>query len=322
MFKWADSGEESLEMVADELPDTCGVKPLCRTGCPMLEYGRYTRQNLFDMAFDVLRQVRLEQVGLPSFFQWDNEGVRSEATVTATYLWLPLGRHGVDNPQQSRQAVLAREFVSGANPGANDQMQAGHELDEISVRGTPRLMRFARHHRAFPLAIQWNAGGVDIQYLRCIEQGRRALVQLRVQPGDALGFWSRAQRPSQRVLADCFAHAQQHRVDAITADLGNVRVPLVVRQYRQQTGVHYIALGRRIRADVGERKGFLPARPQAGERQEFDEIGQLPHRRCRVRSLPAHLYLASRRLQSSAGRSGAGVSRRVATVEHKARTLA
>ena len=51
---------------------------------------------------------------------------------------------------------------------------------------------------------------------------------------------------------------------------------------------------------VGQRVLFLPARPQPGECQKFDEIRQLPHRRGRARTLPAHLHPTTCRLQSCA----------------------
>ena len=50
MLRWADTGEDLLDMVANEVPDGRRIQLLRSTGRPELEQGRDTHQRLFGLA--------------------------------------------------------------------------------------------------------------------------------------------------------------------------------------------------------------------------------------------------------------------------------
>lgn len=138
--------------------------------------------------------------------------------------------------------MAAGALIARIDHGATHQTQVGHEEGVIGMRWTSRLPRVVGDHSAFLLAVDQLDGGEDAQDPRCIEQGHHALIRARARPGDYFAFGRRRQRTAQSVLADHFVHAQQPRIRAFAANHGDVRVALVVRQNRRQSGTQYIRL--------------------------------------------------------------------------------
>ena len=196
--------------------------------------------------------------------------------------------------------MAARVFVAGLDLDAHDQAQPGHQVGVVAVRRAARFVQVVRHDGAFLLAIQRLDRCVDVQNPGHIEQRRRTLVQVGVEPGNPFGFGNRQQRPAQRILADDLVHPQQTGIDAITANRRDVGVAPVPREHRQLPRAQHVGLAQCVWAGVGQRAPLLPARPQPGERQKLDKVRQLPHRRGCAVSLPAHLYTTARRLHSGA----------------------
>lgn len=85
---------------------------------------------------DILGQSRLEEVRLASFF------TRLEpSTVAANDLWALLGRHAIDQMQQTRQAVVRTVLVACLH--VDPEHQAGARM-----RRTPGLERVVGDDRA------------------------------------------------------------------------------------------------------------------------------------------------------------------------------
>jgi hypothetical protein len=70
----------------------------------------------------------------------------------------------------------------------------------------------------------------------------------------------------------------------------------MARQDRQQPSAEQIALGRRIRTEVGQRATLDPSIQQTGQIQKLDEKRQLPKRRDRRFLVPADLEFTARRI--------------------------
>ena len=190
-------------------------------------------------------------------------------------------------------------LVAGVDFDAEHQTQSGHEVGVIGVRRPSRLLRVVGDHRTFLLAVQRLDGGVGVENPGRIQQRRHAVGKMGVQPG-CLPLRDALERIAQRVFGDHFVHAQQAGIDAVTADRRDVRIAPVAGQHRQHPGAQHFGLARGIGAAVGQRAAFQPARPQPGQVEKLDEIGQLPHRRGRTFSLPAHLHSPRHRLHPSA----------------------
>lgn len=74
----------------------------------------------------------------------------------------------------------------------------------------------------------------------------------------------------------------------------------MTRQHGKHPCAQYIGFAGRVGAAVTQRATLLPTRPQSGQRQKFDKVGQLSHRRGRAFALPANLDSACYRLHPSA----------------------
>jgi hypothetical protein len=257
-------------------------------------------EQAFDVALDVFRQTQFEQIRLAAFFERAHDGVRAEAAIAAHHLRFALGGQLIKHRQQAGQRVATRVLVAGLDLDAHHQAQPGHQVGVVTVRRTTWFVRVVRHHRAFLLAVQRLDRGVDVKNPRRIEQRRRTLAQVRIEPGYPFGFANRHQRPAQRILTDHLVHSQQTGIDPVTTNRRHMRVAPMTRQDRQHPGTQHVGLARRVWAGVGQRAAFLPARPQPGQRQKLDEVGQLPHRRGGAVRLPAHLHTPARRVHSSA----------------------
>ena len=72
------------------------------------------------------------------------------------------------------------------------------------------------------------------------------------------------------------------------------------REHRQHPGAQHIGLARRVRPRVRQRTPLLPPRPQPGQCQKFNEVGQLPHRRGGAIRLPANPHATPCRPHTSA----------------------
>ena len=120
-------------------------------------------------------------------------------------------------------------LIAGLDLDAEHQPQSGHEVSVVAVGRTSRLLRVVGHHGPFLLAIQGLDGGVDVEDPGGVEQGRDAVAQVPIQPGHALRFRDRAQRPAQGVFGDDLVHAEQPRIDPVAADGGDVGIAPVAR---------------------------------------------------------------------------------------------
>ena len=81
------------------------------------------------------------------------------------------------------------------------------------------------------MAVERLDRGIDIENPGLLKQRPDTIIQMRLQPLHAGALVDLRQRPSQRILADHFAHPEQRRVDRIAAqcrDVCIVRIPVIV----------------------------------------------------------------------------------------------
>ncbi len=210
-------------------------------------------EQAFDVAFDVLRQAQFEQVRLRTRFELAHDSVRPEAAIPAHHLRPAIGGQLIEQIQQSGQTVAARMFVAGLDLDAHHQAKRCHHVGVVAVRRTARFVWVVRHDGAFLLAIQRIDRGVDVQNPWHIEQRRRTLAQVGVEPGNPFGLGDRQQRPAKRILTDDLVHPQQTGIDSITPNRRDVRVAPVPREHRQHPRAQHVGLARCVRAGVGQR---------------------------------------------------------------------
>ena len=150
------------------------------------------------------------------------------------------------------------------------------------------------------MAVQWLDGGVGVENPGGVKQPSHTVGQVRIQPSRAFGFRDAFERIAQRVFGDDLLHIEQTRIHPVAAYRSYMRVAFVTRQNREQPSAQHLCLARRIRAAVTQWAAFQPARLQSCQRKKFDEVGQLPHRRCRAFGIPSYLNSPRHRLHASA----------------------
>ena len=103
--------------------------------------------------------------------------------------------------------MTGTRLIAGTDFHVQHQTQPRHHIAVISVRGTARLLRIETDRRAFLLAVEDLDRGIDIQNPRQLQRMFIAALKLGVQPRRAGRGWNRAQRPTERIVADHRRHS-------------------------------------------------------------------------------------------------------------------
>lgn len=251
-----------------------------------------------DVALDVLRELELEQVGLIALFQRGHQQIVAEGVVAAHQPRFLLRRQRIKQLEQPRLGMPGRMLVAGADFDAEHLAQSGHQVGVIRVRGASRFLRVVAQERTLLMPVEHLDGRVAIENPRGIEQWRHTVDQMTIQPRNPFRLRNALQGIAQGVFGDHFPHAEQSRVDAVAAHCRHMRVAPMPGQHRQQPGAQHFRLRRRIGAGVGEWTAFQPARPQPGQVEKLDEVGQLPQRRGGTLGFPTDLHSPRHRLHA------------------------
>ena len=139
---------------------------------------------------------------------------------------------------------------------------------------------------AFLMPVQRLDRAVHVEHPWLAQQRRGGVIQVVLQPGQALHFVDLLQVAAYRLLADHLVHAEQRRVYRIAPERGDVGVAPMTGQHRQQHGAEQVTLARCVWAAQPERAVRHPGLEQAGLLEIVDEEGELAERRDRRRGVP------------------------------------
>jgi len=200
-----------------------------------------------------------------------------------------------------------------AHFGIQHQAHVANPVGVHHVARAPRFARVVAHLSPVLVPIQRLDRGVGVEdppggqrFVRAVRQRlvhpRRTAGQLRL-PRRTLRvalttFRARCQmrqRPAQTLVADDALHAQDLRRHRIPTQPGDMRIPPLTIENRQQPGAQHVPHRWGVGAAVVQRAAGDPVREQPGDLQKLGEERQLPQRRRTTVLVPPHLEATARR---------------------------
>ena len=138
-------------------------------------------------------------------------------------------RQRVQQPPQSGQGVLGGGLFAGLHLHVQNQPRRARQVGVIDMGGPAAFVWVAAHFRAFLVAIDGFDGRVDVRNSRHAQERAVAFAQMPLLPAGHGGFRlgltvPLGQGAAQRISAQYLPHAQQRRVDTISAEGRDMRI--------------------------------------------------------------------------------------------------